>query len=87
MTEQQISDFISRVRATATAFNQEIDAFNGLKRQYDALDLGSVLTDKDFTGSNAGILASDLVGAIALIDGVLKQLPPGSSTVLYKIVN
>ena len=87
MASAKTQNFISNVRDAATGFNQKIDQFNALKRQYDALDLGNVLTDEDFAGANEGITASDLKNAIALIDGVLKGLPEGSSTVLFKITN
>lgn len=87
MASAKNQNFISAVRDAATGFNQQIDKFNALKRQYDALDLGNVIADEDFVGANEGITAADFKNAIALIDGVLKGLPEGSSTVLFKITN
>lgn len=87
MTNQQKSDFISKIRSTVTAFNSAIDQFNSLNRQFVALDLGGVLVDEDFTGANDGIKAQDFTDAIKLIDGVLKNLPAGSDALLYKISN
>lgn len=88
MTASQKSDFISKARGVATGFNGNIDSFNALLRQFDAQDLGNVLTDNDFKASNAeGITKQQFVDAFALIGGVLKSLPPGSSTVLFNITN
>ena len=88
MTASQKSDFISKARTVATGFNNNIDSFNALLRQFDAQDLDNVLTDEDFKSANAeGITKQQFVDAFALIAGVLKNLPEGSSTVLFNITN
>ena len=72
----QEQKFIGEARAVITTFIDAWTAVAAMRRRGDDLGLLSgtnVLTDSDFIGENAGLLAADFILALTTADGSVNQ--------------
>jgi hypothetical protein len=79
-------DFISRYRADVTTFLHALDALMAARRQWDALDLGTTLTEEDFAGANADLTVAELTAAVASIEAINGFIAAGHATNLFELV-
>ena len=79
------SDFVSRYRASVTAWLTALEDLLALKSQYDALDLGNTLTEEDFIGANADIDLAQLVAAVGSVEAIDAVFQQGHDTNLYAL--
>jgi hypothetical protein len=78
------SDWISRYRSADTAFLTALEDLQALRQQYDALDLGSTLTDDDFTG-HPDITKADVTAAVASVEAIGGFIDQGHDSNLYRL--
>jgi len=79
------SNFISKVRTWAGDYVALDDRGNALKAEYDSLDLGNVLVDGDFIGSNSGYTKAQLVSAISSMGTLHTSYASGHNTNFQKL--
>jgi hypothetical protein len=84
--KNKVSDHITQFRQILTNLSRAAQAADTFVGEYDALDLGNVITDEDFTGSNEGITHDEFVTAVAATKGLLTGLDSGVKTVIYKLL-
>lgn len=83
LTSNQKSDFLSRLRQYAADEAELRDRAQSLKREYTALDLGTVITNPDFVGSNTGLTVTDMTNTINTIDALESAFSAGHKTNIY----
>lgn len=86
-TGSQKANHISKYRNVVDSLIAALEAEKTLRRQYDALDLGNVLVDGDFTGENLGITKAQFVTAVAAADTVQTAYGSSVRTSLYKVAH
>jgi hypothetical protein len=79
------ANFISKYRAVSEALLSALAQEKALREQYDALDLGTVLVDGDFTGENTGISKAQFTTAVASFETIQAAATSGHRTNLYKL--
>lgn len=85
MTQGQLSDHITRVRACARKLVDAVEELDNLRSEWDALDLGNVLTDEHFIGENEGLTTAQ-IASVYTTHGAFKSLfAHGHATNLYKV--
>jgi hypothetical protein len=77
--------FIADTRGQVGVLLQAMQTLNGLRQEYDALNLGSILVDADFVGDNAGITAAQLVAAYSSVAAIQSLLASGHNTNLNTV--
>lgn len=86
-TANQKANAISRYRTVVDNLIAALEAEKTARRQYDALDLGTVLVDGDFTGDNMGLTKAQFVTAVAAADTIQNAYGAGVRTSLYKVAH
>ncbi len=84
-TSAQKSDHISRVRSAVDTILAGQDALIALRREWDALNLGSELTDEDFACENAGLTPANIASVYTTLEAIKTLMDAGHGTNLYTV--
>ena len=84
-TTAQKSDHITRVRSAVDTWLAAQAALTELKREWDALDLGSDMVEADFVGENIGLLPADIAAVYTSLAAELTLMGQGHATNLFKV--
>lgn len=85
MTPNQKSNLISNYRQAVSDLILAANKLTNLRAEYDALDTGSLITDEDFVGDNAGLNRDAFVGAITVVNGILDGVSGAPKSAIYRI--
>jgi hypothetical protein len=84
--DAKIANFVSREVSAAQALIDAFDAWDELRKEWDAQGLSALITDDHLTGGNAHVSAADLANAFSSIDALESVLAAGHATNLYKLI-
>lgn len=56
------------------------------RRQWDALDYSSTLTEEDFAGSNADLTVAEMTAAVSSVEAINGFVAAGHATNLYELI-
>jgi len=76
--------FVVELQQSAAVFLAAVHRLRAIQTQYNALDLGSIITDADMP-AESGLTAADVIAAMSSIAAVEALLVQGHNTNLYKL--
>jgi hypothetical protein len=79
------SDFISATRAVSNRLIDAVNEARALRREWDAMDYGSTLTDDAFAGEHAGLTTANLADFFSAMETVEQFLATGAATNYYRL--
>lgn len=83
MTNTELQEWVAQYRRTAWRLIDSFQRLGNLKSEYDALDLGNVLQEADFTA--LGFTKTEFTTAVSSVDTLLTTFDAGHDTNLYKV--
>lgn len=83
-TTLQKADHISQVRSAVDTLLAGMAQLRALRREWDALGLGSAITQADMTGEHEGLSVADIAGVYTTMDAIDGLMAQGHATNLYK---
>lgn len=84
--DNKVSNFVTREVAAAQALIDAFDQWAELRKEWDAQNLASIITDEMITGANDHVAAADLAAGFYSLSALEAVMAAGHATNLYKLI-